>query len=292
MRIVVTGKKGQVVQALLERGPAFGADIVPLGRPELDLASPERVGALLAAARADLIVSAAAYTAVDKAESEPYLAYAVNAEGPRALAEAASSLGVPLIHISTDYVFDGSKDSPWTETDIPAPLGVYGASKLAGENAVLAASPNTVVLRIGWVYSPFGANFAKTILRLAGERDVLRIVSDQVGAPSSALDVADGVLTVARNVLSEPDRADLRGLFHMGAGGEATWAEFAAEICDWLRARKGRTVTVEKITTADYPTPARRPANSRLDSGKLASLHGYRMPLWRASLPGVLERLA
>ena len=189
-------------------------------------------------------------------------------------------------------MFDGSKDSPWTETDIPAPLGVYGASKLAGENAVLAASPNTVVLRIGWVYSPFGANFAKTILRLAGERDVLRIVSDQVGAPSSALDVADGVLTVARNVLSEPDRVDLRGLFHMGAGGEATWAEFAAEICDWLRASKGRTVTVEKITTADYPTPARRPANSRLDSGKLASLHGYRMPLWRASLPGVLERLA
>jgi len=292
MRIVVTGKTGQVVQSLLERGPGLGAEIVPLGRPELDLAQAARALDLIAAAKPDLVVSAAAYTAVDKAESEPELAFAVNADGPRAIGAAASLLGVPLIHISTDYVFDGSKATPWTEDDTPGPIGVYGTSKLAGERAVLETCPRSAILRIGWVYSPFGGNFAKTILRLAGERDRLRIVGDQTGSPSSALDVADGVLRVARNLIAEPDRKDLLGVFHMGAGGEATWAEFAAAICDWLAETKGRKVTVEKITTAEYPTAARRPQNSRLDSRKLAAVHGYSMPPWRQSLPAVLNRLA
>jgi dTDP-4-dehydrorhamnose reductase len=291
MRIVVTGKTGQLAQSLQERGPTFGAEIVSIGRPEFDLADAGRSLDLLASARPDLIVSAAAYTAVDKAECEPEVAYAVNAEGPRAISAAAAALGVPVIQISTDYVFDGSKAEPWTEADVPAPVSVYGASKLAGERAVLAASPGNVVIRVGWVYSPFGANFAKTILRLAGERDLLRVVGDQVGGPSSALDIADGVLTVARNVLAKPDRDDLRGVFHMGAGGEATWAEFAGEICDWLGARTGRSIVVEKITTADYPTKARRPANSRLDSSRIAIAHGFRMPAWRASVAPVLQRL-
>ncbi len=291
MRILVTGKTGQLVQSLQERGPVFGAEILALGRPEFDLADAGRAQDLLSAARPDLIVSAAAYTAVDKAESEPELAFAVNAEGPRALAVAAAALGVPVIHISTDYVFDGSKTEPWTEADTPAPASVYGASKLAGEQAVLGVSPRNLVVRVGWVYSPFSGNFAKTILRLAGERDVLRVVADQVGGPSSALDIADGVLTMARNVLSQPERDDLRGLFHMGAGGEATWAEFAGDICDWLGARTGRTIVVEKITTADYPTKARRPANSRLDSSRLANVHGFRMPPWRNSVAPVLQRL-
>jgi dTDP-4-dehydrorhamnose reductase len=295
MRILVTGKNGQLVQSLQERAPAFGAEIVALGRPEFDLAEARRGLDLVGKARPDLIVSAAAYTAVDKAESEPELAFAVNAEGPRALADAAAALGVPVIQISTDYVFDGTKPTPWTEADEPAPVSVYGASKLAGERAVLAASPRNVVIRVGWVYSPFGANFAKTILRLAGERDVLRIVGDQIGGPSSALDIADGVLTVARNVLAEPSRDDLRGVFHMGAGGgagrEASWADFASEICDWLALRTGRKVVVEKITTGEYPTKARRPANSRLDSSRLAAAHGFRMPPWRGSVAPVLARL-
>lgn len=292
MRIVVTGKKGQLAQSLVERGPALGATIVTLGRPELDLAAAVPAAELLAAARPDLIVSAAAYTAVDKAESEPALAHAVNAEGPRVLANAAGALGVPVLQISTDYVFDGSKPEPWTEEDAPRPLTVYGASKLAGEAAVLAASPANIVVRVGWVYSPFGTNFAKTILRLAGERDRLRVVADQIGGPTSALDIADGVLTIAGNVLAAPGRNDLRGLFHMAPEGTATWADFAEAICDWLRETRGRDVAVERIATADYPTPARRPANSRLDSRRLAAVHGVRLPAWRASLPSVLNRLA
>ena len=292
MRIVVTGKKGQLAQSLLERAPLFEATVVVISRPELDLADARPAADLLAAAAPDVIVSAAAYTVVDRAESEPALAHAVNGGGARMLAEAAAALGVPVIHISTDYVFDGSKPGLWTEEDTPAPVSVYGASKLAGEQAVLAASSGNIVVRIGWVYSPFGSNFAKTILRLAGERDVLRVVSDQTGGPSSALDIADGLLTMARNVCTAPDRADLRGVFHMAPPEPATWAEFAGEICAWLAAKRGRHVTVEPITTADYPTAARRPANSCLDARRLALHHGFRMAPWRTSLPPVLERLA
>lgn len=292
MRVLVTGKTGQVAQSLLERGAAFDATVVPLGRPEFDLASPSGIDVLLAAAKPDVIISAAAYTAVDKAESEPELAHAVNAEGPRRLAHAAAALGVPVLHISTDYVFDGFKPEPWREADAPGPLTVYGASKLAGEAAVLGASPANAIVRVGWVYSPFSGNFAKTILRLAGERDTLRIVADQTGGPSSALDIADGLLSMARTIVSDPGRQDLSGLFHMSPDGSATWAEFAEAICDWLSETHGRTVAVERITTADYPTPARRPANSRLDSSRLAEIYGIRMPHWRASLPAVLGRLA
>lgn len=291
MRIVVTGKSGQLVQALIERGPLAGATVIPIGRPELDLAQPVSWRALIANARPDVIVSAAAYTAVDQAESEPGLVHAVNAAGPRALAADAAALGVPVIYISTDYVFDGTKAGRWTEDDTPDPINVYGASKLAGETAVLAESPGNVVLRIGWVYSPFGSNFAKTMLRLAAERDTLRVVGDQFGGPTSAFDIADGILAVARNILAAPDRSDLRGVFHMGPEGEATWAQFAQEIFAWISAHGGRAVTVDTIDTADYPTKARRPMNARLDSAKLASTHNIRLPDWRASLAPVLQRL-
>lgn len=291
MRIVVTGKKGQLAQALLERGPAHGATILPLGRPEVDLGKPAAWRELLAAARPDVIVSAAAYTAVDQAESEPALAHAVNGDGPRRLAIEAAALGVPLIQISTDYVFNGAKSTPWTEDDTPDPINVYGASKLAGERAVLAEADRNIVLRVGWVYSPFGANFAKTMLRLGAERDVLRVVEDQVGGPTSAFDIADGVLAVARNVVAEPERAELGGVFHMGPQGEASWAEFASEIFDWLAAHGQRRVTVEGIASSEYPTKARRPMNSRLDSQRLARIHNHRLPDWRTSLAPVLQRL-
>lgn len=292
MRIVVTGKTGQIARSLLERAGAFGATIITLGRPELDLTAPGDPTALLAAGKPDLIVSAAAYTAVDKAESEHEAAFAVNAGGPRALAESAGKLGVPLLHISTDYVFGGTKSEPWTEDDAPRPLSIYGASKLAGDEAVLGTANGNIVVRVGWVYSPFGANFVKAILRLAGERDTLRVVADQIGGPTSALDIADGILAMARNVLAEPKKAELRGLFHMAPDGTASWADLAEAVCGWLGANRDRSVTVERITTQDYPTAARRPANSRLNADRLAFRHGIRLPPWRTSLHSVLDRLA
>lgn len=294
MRIVVTGKTGQIAQSLIERAPAHGATVVAVGRPELDLAdtNPAAITRLLTSIRPEFIVSAAAYTAVDKAESEADLAHAINAEGPRALAKAAAALDIPLLHISTDYVFDGSKAGAWTEQDTPSPLTAYGASKLAGEAAVLAETPANTVIRVGWVYSPFSANFAKTILRLTGDRNLLRVVADQTGGPTSAFDIADSIIAMARNIHAAPGVAELRGLFHMSPPDTGTWADFAEAICDWLRENRDRDVRVDRITTAEYPTPARRPANSRLNCDRLATVHGIRLPSWRASLPGVLQRLA
>lgn len=291
MRIAVTGKTGQVVTSLIERGAAAGHEVIALGRPELDLADPASVPRVIADAAPDVIVSAAAYTAVDKAESESELAHAVNNAGAGTVALAAKALGVPLIHISTDYVFDGKGDRPYRESDPTGPTGVYGASKLAGEEAVLTAYPEgSAVLRVAWVYSPFGGNFVKTMLRLAGDRDEISVVADQVGNPTSALDIADGVVKVATNLVADADPA-LRGIFHMTAGGEATWADFAEGIFAASAARGGPSAGVKRITTAQYPTPATRPANSRLDCGKIAAAHGVALPDWRGSLETVVARL-
>jgi len=203
MRIAVTGQAGQVVTSLIERGQAAGHEVIAIGRPALDLADPASVVRALEAAKPDAIVSAAAYTAVDKAETESDLAHAVNGAGAGAVAQAAKALGVPLIHISTDYVFDGTLDRPYRESDPTGPTGVYGASKLAGEQAVLATHDDSAVLRVAWVYSPFGSNFVKTMLRLAADRDALSVVADQVGNPTSALDIADAILLVATNMVSD-----------------------------------------------------------------------------------------
>lgn len=291
MRIAVTGREGQVVQSLLERGPVAGVTVVAVGRPDLDLADPDSVFAALKAAAPDLVVSAAAYTAVDKAESEPALAHAVNGAGAGAVAAAAAAFKVPVVHLSTDYVFDGAKPTPYGEDDPTGPLGVYGASKLAGEAAVAAHAADHVILRTAWVYSPFGANFVKTMLRIGEGRPVVRVVADQVGRPTSALDIADAVIAVGRTLAARPDEPALRGVFHLAAAGEASWADFAEAVFAGAKAR-GRTVpAVERITTADYPTPARRPANSRLDGSRLAARHGVTLPDWRASLDTVLDRL-
>ena len=195
MRIVVTGREGQVVRSLIERGSVAGHEVIPLGRPDLDLAGP--ASAIIEAIRQatpEVLVSAAAYTAVDKAEAEADEAFAVNRDGAEAVAAAARELDIPMVHISTDYVFDGAKAGPYLEDDATAPTGVYGASKLAGEQSVSRQQPNSVILRTAWVYSPFGNNFVKTMLRLAGDRDEIGVVADQRGNPTSALDVADGVL--------------------------------------------------------------------------------------------------
>lgn len=291
MRIAVTGKNGQVVTALLERGALAGHKIVALGRPELDLADPASVARAIGGARPDAIVSAAAYTAVDKAESEPDLAFAVNGAGAGAVAQAAKALGVPLVHVSTDYVFDGTLGRPYAESDPTGPTGVYGASKLAGEEAVLSAyGENSAVLRVAWVYSPFGSNFVRTMLRLAADRDEISVVADQLGNPTSALAIADGILKVAGNMAASAS-PDMRGLLHMTAAGEASWADFAEAIFAESAARGGPSARVKRIGTADYPTPARRPANSRLDCGRIARIHGVALPTWGESLPVVVSRL-
>lgn len=289
MRIVVTGKNGQVARSLIERGQAH--DIVPLGRPELELAGDaDAILRAIEAARPDVIVSAAAYTAVDKAESEPALAFAVNAGGPAALARAAKEGGVPLIHLSTDYVFDGAKASPYVESDPTGPAGVYGTSKLAGEEAVLSGHDDVAILRTAWVYSPFGSNFVKTMLRLAATRDEIGIVCDQIGNPTSALDIADGILAIAANLLENRSPAT-RGLFHMTAAGQASWAEFAEAIFAISASAGGPAARVRRIATADYPTPAKRPANSRLDSSRLNEVHDVRLPDWRYSAEAAVARL-
>lgn len=291
MRIAVTGKAGQLATCLIERGRVAGHEVIALGRPELDLAEPALVLRALETAKPDVVVSAAAYTAVDKAESEAVLAHAINAAGAAAVAEATAKLGAALIHISTDYVFDGKLDRPYVESDSTSPAGVYGASKLAGERAVLATYPqNTAVLRVAWVYSPFGNNFVKTMLRLARDRNEVFVVADQVGNPTSALEIADNVLKVAKNLASSTAPV-LRGVFHMTAAGEASWADFAEDIFTASAANGGAFARVNRISTADYPTPAIRPANSRLGCDLVATVHGVALPEWRGSLETVVSRL-
>jgi dTDP-4-dehydrorhamnose reductase len=291
MKIAVTGRSGQVVRAIIERAPA-GVIVLPLGRPEFDLADPATIDAAIRAAAPDLVISAAAYTAVDRAQDDEAVAFAVNAAGAGAVAAAAARIGVPVIHLSTDYVFDGAKPSAYVETDPVAPLGAYGRSKLAGEAAVIAANPVAVIVRTAWVYSPFGHNFAKTMLRLARDRDELTIVADQIGNPSSALDIADGLLTMApRLAEAGAGTPDLVGIFHMTGSGEASWADFAQAIMNASAATGGPTARVRPIGTADYPTPAPRPANSRLDCTRLARSYGIALPDWRDSTRTVVQRL-
>jgi dTDP-4-dehydrorhamnose reductase len=290
LRLAVTGKAGQVVRAMLERAPD---DIVvlPLGRPELDLAQPATIAPALRASRPDVIVNAAAYTAVDQAESEPGAAMQANAAAAGKVAATAAALGVPMIQLSTDYVFDGALDRPYREDDATGPLSAYGAGKLAGEQAAAAATANHAILRTAWVYAPFGRNFVRTMLRLAETQQEIGVVADQHGAPTSALDIADAIFTVARNLAGRPDDASLRGVFHMSAAGEAVWADVAEAIFAERERLGGGPVRVRRIATSDYPTPARRPANSRLDCGKLALIHGVRLPDWRASLKPCVKRL-
>ena len=292
MRIVVTGGAGQLVLSLAERGPIAGHDVVAVGPPELDLAIPSDavIHAALAAARPDVIVNAAAHTAVDRAEGERDLAFAINAEGAGAVARAALKCGVPLVQVSTDYVFAGDKNAPYVESDPTGPTGVYGASKLAGEAAVQASGADAAILRTAWVYSPFGANFVKTMLRLAETRDEVRVVDDQVGNPTSALALADGVIAVATHLVQGKDRRH-RGVFHATGTGEASWADLAEAVFAASANVGGPSARVVRVASSDYPTAARRPGNSRLDCTALADRHGVRLPVWRNSVAAVTARL-
>ena len=289
MRIAVTGSKGQVATSLIERAGS-GVEVVALSRPAFDLEDRGAVIAELESARPDVVINAAAYTAVDKAEAEEPLADRVNGEGAGHVAEAAARLAVPLLHLSTDYVFDGKLDRPYREEDPTGPTGAYGSSKLIGEKLVAERCPDSVILRTAWVYSPFGANFVRTMLRLNETREEVGVVADQVGNPTSAFDIADALIAIAARAKDDSSPA-LRGVFHMTGAGEASWADFAEAIFRDAAARGRRLTRVKRISTADYPTPARRPANSRLDNEKLRRVYGLRLPEWRASLAACCARL-
>ncbi len=277
--------------SLLERGPEQGAEILVVGRPQLDLAEPASILPALTAARPDIIVNAAAYTAVDLAESEEALAEKINGVGAGAVAEAAAALGVPVIQLSTDYVFPGNLDRPYREDDATAPISAYGRTKLAGEEAVRAATPSHVILRTSWVYSPFGKNFVRTMLMLGETRPVLNVVADQIGQPTAALDIADALLAISHRLTAGPHGETLFGTFHLAGTGATSWAEFA-ELIFAEAARHGRPqVAVMRIRSDEYKTAAKRPANSRLDTQKLAETYGIRLPPWQKSVSETVNRL-
>lgn len=291
MKILVTGREGQVVQSLLEKAVQRpDLEVIALGRPELDLAKPDTVRSAIEAIKPDLVVSAAAYTAVDLAEDEQELAFAVNAIGAEAVAEAAKTCGVPIIHLSTDYVFAGDADEPYAETDVTGPRSVYGSSKLEGERLVTQTNLKHIILRTAWVYSPFGKNFVKTMLKLAETRDALSVVSDQWGNPTSALDIADAIIQVADHLAVTPDFSAY-GVYHLVGTGDTNWSGFARAIFSESAELGGPTATVTDIATADYPTKAARPGNSRLSTAKFQRVFNWSALHWQSSLRDVVARL-
>jgi dTDP-4-dehydrorhamnose reductase len=286
-RILLTGKNGQVGWELQRALAGFG-EITALDSSEMDLADPDAIRRTLRELRPDIIVNPAAYTAVDKAESDADLAMAVNGTAPGILAEEARLLGATLVHYSTDYVFDGSKSAPYVETDTPNPQSVYGRTKLAGEEAVRASGCKHLIFRTSWVYGVHGGNFVKTMLRLAKERNELRIVADQFGAPTWARDIASSTAAALHHWQNAGWDDSLGGLYHLTAAGRTSWHQFAETII--REARKydavlaGKTIAVTPIATHEYPLPAKRPVNSVLANDKVRNAFGIEMPEWQESL--------
>ena len=292
MRILVTGREGQLARSLAERAAAIpGLSLEAVGRPGLDLEQPESIAAAIAAAAPDVVVNAAAYTAVDQAEDEPERALRINGAAAGEVAAAARRAGARIIQISTDYVFDGTGEGAYAESAPTRPLGVYGRSKLDGEQRVAEASPDHVILRTAWVYSPYGRNFVRTMLGAAAQRDELSVVADQRGNPTAAGDIADGIFALIAAWRDRP-RLGLGGTYHLAGTGEASWFEFAAAIFEEAARHGLPTAAVKPIATADWPTRAARPANSVLDSGRFAADFGYRAPPWRQSMAAVVAELA
>lgn len=286
MKVLVCGRNGQVAQALQAELGGLG-ELHLLGREQLDLAQPEALREPLRELAPDLIINAAAHTAVDQAEHETELAFAINAESPRVLAEEAARLGVPLIHYSTDYVFDGDKPAPYTEDDAPNPLGVYGRSKLAGEQAIAAVGGEHLILRTSWVYSLHGRNFLLTMQRLLQERPELRIVCDQIGAPTWASTIAFSTRALIERW--QNGQAGAWGTYHLTAQGETSWFGFAQAIGEQLKARGLPCAELLPIPSSEYPTPARRPLNSRLDCSRLAREWQVSQPHWQQALIDCLK---
>lgn len=263
-------------------------EVVLAGRPELDLAAPMNVAKVIEKLAPDVVINAAAYTMVDRAESERDLAFAINRDGARAVAMATAELGLPLVHLSTDYVFRGDKESSYVEDDAPNPQSVYGLSKLAGEEAVAAVQPRHTIVRTAWVYSSFGTNFVKAMLRLAQTKDKIGVVADQLGNPTSALDLADGLMAMASRMAAD---SQFSGVYHVTGGGETSWFGFARHIFEISRGMGGPSAEVYPIATADYPTAARRPLNSRLDCSKFARDLGLTLPQWRPASAACIAEL-
>ncbi len=285
-RVLVVGRSGQVARALAVSGWPEGIALECRGREAIDLARPGAAAEAIAARRPDLVVNAAAYTAVDKAESENEAAFAINRDGPAGLAEGCARLGIPLIHLSTDYVFDGRKSDPYVEDDPVNPLSVYGASKEAGERAVRQRLADHIILRSSWIYAAQGTNFVRTMLARRRQTTPLAIVDDQRGSPTAAGELARAVVAIAAAVLAGKGSF---GTFHFSGAGSTSWFGFAEAIFEL--AGKPRPA-LRAISTAEYPTPARRPANSVLDGGKLRRLYGIEARPWRDSLAACLSEIA
>lgn len=288
--ILVAGRNGQLATCLRDLAAMHGMPLVALGRSELDLQTCGELRGVIDRTEPSMIINAAAYTAVDLAESEAARAFLINRDGPAALADIAWQMNIPFVHVSTDYVFDGTKSDAYDESDVPAPLNVYGASKLAGEAVVLAAHPLATVIRTSWIYSPHGSNFVRTMLRLREAKPIVRVVQDQYGNPTSALDLAAAILQLVERLLTH-DRRAMAGIFHLAGQGETTWYGFAQAIFDLLARRGMQVPRLEAITTEQYPTAAQRPRNSRLDSAKAERVLGIRLPAWSCSLETCLDQL-
>ncbi len=295
-RVVLIGDKGQVAMSLARILPARGFDVTILARPEYDLLRTAELADAIVVARPAVVINPAAYTAVDRAEDEPTAAFAINRDGAAAISSAAARAGAAIIHFSTDYVFDGKKATPYIETDATGPQGVYGASKLAGEAAVALLNPRHVILRTAWVCSADGANFLKTMLRLAAERPELRVVDDQHGSPTFAADIADASARIADTIADKDAGARQFGVFHLSSRGETSWCGFARAIMAQSMKLGGPSVPVHAITTAEFPTKASRPAYSKLDTSKLARVYGIELPEWNEAmhrcLAGMIEQAA
>ncbi len=278
--ILVFGRTGQVAREL-----QLQAEVTALGRDRADLSDPAVCAAAIHAHRPTAVINAAAWTAVDKAEAEEDAATVVNGDAPGAMARACADLNIPFVHISTDYVFDGTGSRPWQPGDPTGPLGAYGRSKLAGEQAVRAAGGIHAILRTSWVFSSHGANFVKTMLRLGAERPTLRVVADQVGGPTPAADIAQACLTIGDRLRTDPG---LSGIYHFSGAPDASWADFARAIMT----AADLPAIIEDIPTAAYPTPAARPANSRMDCAALENAFGITRPDWQAGLVTVVKELS
>jgi dTDP-4-dehydrorhamnose reductase len=290
VKILVTGRLGQLARSLADRPLAGGLELVFVGRPELNLEAPNCIDRVIRWVAPNIVISAAAWTAVDQAEDEPERAFLANAEAPGRLALAAKAVGARIIHVSTDYVFDGAKEAPYVEADPINPQSVYGRTKAEGEARVRAEHDEHLILRTAWVYSPFGKNFVQTMLTAAATRDRLAVVDDQHGSPTSALDLADGILTIVERWRGGGNTG-LGETYHCAGAGDTTWCGFARQIFEASRRMGGPFAEVTAISTNEWPTRAVRPMNSRLDCSKFAADFGYQAPDWRQSVETVVARL-